>query len=199
MSGETSRDWRRAADLVDDLATQPPWLRGLLTWMTEFVGRPRPEMNRSGDVCPFVRPALRKNLILLGVSGLDGSDLPAICAELLGLRADFLALAPAPPDPEHVNKALVHAFPRIDSDRGILLKRAREAIKPAFLEVGLTCGEFYDANEDRSVRSAELRIAASPVPCLAVRYLMPHDELFLKSQSDLYPIYEAWRRAHSSS
>lgn len=194
-----SRDWLRAADLADDLPAQPAWLRELLTWVTEFVGRPRPEMSRGGDVCPFVRPALRKNTILVGISELDGGDLAAICDELLGLRADFLALAPAPPDPEHVNKALVHTFPRISSAEGALLKRAREVIKPAFLEVGLTCGEFYDANEDRSVRAAELRIAASPVPCLAVRYLMPHDELFLKSQPDLYPIYEAWRRAHSSS
>ena len=65
----------------------------------------------------------------------------------------------------------------------------RHAIKPEFIQSMLTCGEFYPENDDRSVRNREYRVAKSPVPLLAIRYLSPHDELFLRLQPELYTIF----------
>lgn len=185
-------EWTRAADVVAHGSRHPAWMHDLVGWILNFVAQPKPDLGRSGDVCPFVRSALEKNLIFLAGSALDGSEMPKLLEEMAVLRPDFFELAEGVAEQDRVYQSLLYAFPQIPQSRAGVLMEVRKAVKPAFIQAGLTCGEFYVNSEDRSIRNACIRIASSPVPCIAFRHLTPHDKLFLESQPELYAIYERW-------
>lgn len=173
--------------------TLPSWLRGLVGWTADYIARPHPEMPRKGAICPYVQPSIERNFLFVKSSTL-GDDEDGLCEYMLAQATEFLSTAPTPPDPDSVYKSLIIAFPAIPDERAGILTVVRRKIKPAFLRSEITCGEFYNDSNDRSARNKELRIALAPVPCIAVRYLTPHDELFLRTQPDLYPIFKKWRR-----
>lgn len=168
---------------------QLPWLPDVIDWLYNTVARAHPQLQRSGALCPFVPPALDRDLLFLTVAENITYELPAMVGYLERVRDTFLATPPSPPQKDAVYKSLLVVFPEVPSAQPDLLKQVRIAFKPSLLEYGVTCGEFYPTNEDRSVRNTEYRIAESPVHLIALRYLTPHDDLFLKSQPDLYPIF----------
>lgn len=106
---------------------------------------------------------------------------------------DFLDTEPCQPNEDASYKSLLVAFPHCWEDQDGIMEELRVAIKPQFLRLGVTCGEFYSSNDDRSVRNSDMLVAQSPVPLIAIRYLTPHDELFLKTQPELYKIFSEWK------
>jgi hypothetical protein len=122
----------------------------------------------------------------------DGGDLPKLLEEVTTLRSSFLELDKRVAERDRTYLSLIYAFPKMPHSRAGILMEVRKTVKPTLIQAGLTCGEFYADNEDRSVRNASIRIASSPVPCIVVRHLTPHDKLFLESQPELYVLYEQW-------
>ena len=180
---------RAQPDALDMGTAQMPWLPEVIDWLYNTVGKAHPQIQRSGALCPFVPPALDRDLLFLMIAEDISYDLPAMVGYLERVRDTFLATPPNPPQKDAVYKSLLVVFPDVPKAQPDLLKQVRIALKPSLLQHGITCGEFYPTNEDRSVRNSDYRIAESPVHLIAFRYLTPHDDLFLKSQPDLYPIF----------
>lgn len=181
--------WRTARPAPADA----PWAAALAAWVADVVAAPEPALKRRGAVCPFLPPALDRDLVGL----VDAGDVPATVDALSARMHDeldaFLRAAPrGSADGQQLRSVLV-AFPQLGEDGGEMVREVRVRVKPAFLARGATCGEFYPVSEDRSVRNPEHRVARSPVPCIAIRHATPHDELFLRSQPELYSVYRAWK------
>ncbi|MEU3036777.1 DUF6875 domain-containing protein [Streptomyces griseoaurantiacus] len=162
----------------------------LMSWLTDTVAAPAPELGRPGALCPFVRPALDARR-LYGVV-LDGApEDPATEAAVRREAERFLTAEPVQPDPRSVHKSLLLVLPGAERQEEVTALVAR--IKLDLIKSGLTCGEFYPDCDDRSVRNERVRVATSPVPLIALRYLTKHDELFLRSQPTYYASYQEWR------
>lgn len=194
----STKSWLSVAELLAEYQAQAgcvkqpaerAWLFEMMRWIKDEICQPHPDLDRRGDLCPFVRPALKQNLLFIEESDLDDRDEMLLESFLLESSKTFLETPPLPPQRNCIYKSLLVAFPTMAREKAIMLQSVRRSIKPTLLGTGLTCGEFYPWSEDRSVRSKDFPVARSPVPCIAIRYLSPHDIIFLRSQPELLEIY----------
>lgn len=183
MSVEPPRSWWPVADGEAELGAEGA---ALLVWLRRTVAAPEPRLGRSGPLCPFVPIALRQRLVF-GTTVESDAD-PVVVLEQ-HVRA-FLATPPVPPDPTALNKTLLVVFP--SEVRGPSLTAAVREIKSGLIERGVTCGEFFPDSDDRSARGHQVRVARSPVPLVALRYLSSHDRLFLGAHEEYGPLFEQW-------
>jgi hypothetical protein len=192
--------WIPAASIaLGEHRDAPSWATALVRWMHEFVVRPHPALGRAGAVCPYLAPSLKRNLVFLTEGSPDVADAAGATDDLLTHLDQFIRHPPTCDVPDHSFKCLMVAYPRLQDRTTSLLTVARTRVKSAFVRSGTTCGEFYPTSEDRSVRSDALFVARAPVAAVAIRYLSPHDELFLKAQPALYALFLQWRRSRRSA
>lgn len=175
----------------DAVLTEEQWCFDLVHWLIHQIDQPHPALCRPGAVCPCVRQALRQDQVFLKTCTLS-EDNSQTLADFIWrfLQKFFLENTP---EVVNMNKSLIIAFPSISLTRASVLQNVRKMIKPELLRRDLTCGEFYPESEDCSARNEDFYVGRAPVPCLVIRYLAPHDALFLHSQPELFEIY---RRRH---
>jgi hypothetical protein len=175
-------------------ATRQRWSEPMRLWLKETVMKPDPRLGRRGAVCPFVATAVDEDVLWFSECSVDGDDRRSLSRDL-SWHAELFRKATKPlPTARRQTTAVVVVYPHIMIDKAAVLSEVRRETKPALLAEGLTCGEFYPMSDDRSARNTEMRIACSPVPCIAVRYLTNHDELFLRTQPALFEYFVRWQR-----
>ncbi|WP_067497402.1 DUF6875 domain-containing protein [Actinoplanes sp. TFC3] len=182
------KGWSEVSDASALLGAEPA--QRLMDWLVGTVAAPAPELGRPGALCPFVRPSLDARKLFAVV--VPGS--PESTATETAVRREtqaFLNAAPTRSDPRSVHKSLLIVLPDAQREQEVTTLVAR--IKLDLIRSGMTCGEFYPQCDDRSVRNGEVKVATSPMPLIALRYLTKHDELFLRSQPQYYPSYQEWR------
>ncbi|MEV4442381.1 DUF6875 domain-containing protein [Streptomyces sp. NPDC049577] len=178
------------ARVLADPAAAPRWAAQTAAWIRDEVCAPAPALGRPGALCPYVPAALRRHHIELVESALPGDDPEALDAQLLALAVEFREDAAARPAAEALLRCRVVVYTALDG-RGELLTGVRTRVKPLLLARGLTTGEFFPASPDASVRNADVTVARSPWPALALRHSTPHDELFLAGRPELHRVFRA--------
>lgn len=150
-----------------------------VAWVRDFLAKPHPELGRSGPVCPFVPRALELNTIWLTVIRTEIPDEDQI-KEIVGCYRDiFLELEPQDGGDE-LNKAILLIFPDIGSEEAPkLIDKVQQELKPYFVETGLMIGEFHKLNESPGLHNPEFRPLRSPIPMLAIRFMVESDLPFL--------------------
>ena len=77
-------------------------------------------------------------------------------------------------------KAAVFIFPDIPLDQTELcIDGVQRACKPFFVRRGLMLGEFHLRNNSPGLRNKNFFPLRTPIPCLAVRHMVPTDLAFL--------------------
>ncbi|MBG1267957.1 DUF6875 domain-containing protein [Nostoc sp. WHI] len=161
-----------------------PYLIEIMEWVKSFLGRPHPNLGRPGVVCPFVPHSLKSNSICLAV--IHTKDL---CAEQLEevvgryrnifLEMDVKEQELAP------NRAFLLIFPDIHiEDASKLVDSVQQKLKPLFVESGLMIGEFHKRNESPGLHNPNFRPLRSPIPLIAIRFMVEADLPFLQSPAD---------------
>ncbi|MDZ3952304.1 hypothetical protein U0X36_04975 [Bacillus thuringiensis] len=169
------------------------WMKDVVVWLENTIAKPTPHIKRKGAICPFVPKALDIDSIYLTFPKENMEDISQLVEYMIHCMNEFLQTAPTIPDESAIYKSFIVAFPYLNESNSSMLKTLRKEIKPYFIRNGVTCGEFFERNVDKSVRNEEFDVAKSPVPLIAIRYVTPHDELFLKSQPELYKVFKEWR------
>jgi hypothetical protein len=99
-------------------------------------------------------------------------------------REIFLALEPREGETA-LYKAILIIFPYIPRDSApALIDGIQKSLKPSFVESGLMIGEFHDLNDTPGLHNPELRPLRSPLPMLAIRFMVENDLLFLMREID---------------
>ncbi|WP_412077493.1 DUF6875 domain-containing protein [Streptomyces xanthophaeus] len=178
-----------AARVLADPAA-PAWAAETAAWIRDEVSGPAPALGRAGALCPYVPAALRRHHIELVECPLPPTDPGALDRWLLAGAAEFRADTARRPSAEALLRCLVVVHTGLAGQEA-LLTGVRTRVKPLLLADGLTTGEFFPASPDTSVRNAEVPVARSPWPTLALRHSTPHDELFLAGQPELHRIFRA--------
>ncbi len=84
-----------------------------------------------------------------------------------------------------LNKTILLLFPDFYTDRCFqLLNEVQQEIKPFFVEAGLMIGEFHQRNLSPGLHNENFRPLRSPVPLLAIRFMVEADLPFLNRPSD---------------
>ncbi|WP_242319900.1 DUF6875 domain-containing protein [Bacillus cereus group sp. BfR-BA-01349] len=175
------------------------WMKELLDWIENTIAKPTPHIKRKGAICPFVPKALDIESIYLTFPKENMEDISQLVEYMIHCMNEFLEITPTFPDESAIYKSFIVAFPYLNKNNAELLKKVRSEVKPYFIQNGVTCGEFFEENVDRSIRNEDFYVAKSPIPLIAIRYITPHDELFLKSQPELYTLFKEWRSKNENA
>jgi hypothetical protein len=156
--------------------------------------------DKVAHVCPFVRDAIDLDLFYINESNLTQ---PLEIRKFLLARAeDFKKLEPAY-DPLVEGKAatmptglkvLVTLFPKYASPTvgpDPAIDRIFQWMIIPFIRQGLMLGQFYKGCAEPAIHNDSWRkVLTSPYLAWVIRYMQPHDKLFVKPGTPGYPIYE---------
>jgi hypothetical protein len=167
-------------------------LRQVLSWARDYLCQPHAELGRTGPVCPFTRPAMRKDLFWMAVW--RGSDMtqPEI-ADVVRLYRDWF-MDMEPRDPKLAQyKSINILFPDLpESHWKTLIEATQEELKAEYVPHGIMIGEFHPGPPDKeSLWNPAFKPLKSPLPLLSIRHMVPTDFAFLKGRPDFMASYLA--------
>ncbi|MBD2677175.1 MULTISPECIES: DUF6875 domain-containing protein [Nostoc] len=161
-----------------------PYFIQILDWVKNFLGRPHPHLGRPGAVCPFVPHSLRSNNIRLAV--IRTKDLyPEQIENIVKRYRDIFLEMDVKEHELKLSKAFLLIFPDIHiEDATKSIDNIQQKLKPLFVESGLMIGEFHKRNQSPGLHNPDFRPLRSPVPLLAIRFMVEADLPFLQSPAD---------------
>jgi hypothetical protein len=157
-----------------------PYQARVRQWATEYLVAPHADLGRPGPVCPFSAASIRNETFWVGCADradLTTDDVEEITADVFSV---FYGLPPVD-GPDAVFKTILILFPQI-ADYNII-DQAQRRLKERSIPAGLMIGQFYPGCEEPGVRNSEFRPLQSPIPLLAIRYMVSSDFPFLMPQS----------------
>jgi hypothetical protein len=161
-----------------ELFSRYPAYRSCVAWISEFVARHDPRINRPGPVCPHIAGAMNRDLIWLVSIPTDGWSVDEAVEKGRYLADLYHALFTEPG--EFRGGSLLAFFPGVpDEHAGAFIDAGHRRLRMEFIRRGLMLGEFHPASQVGSVRNPEFKVMRSPAPMFAVRALTTHDLMFL--------------------
>ena len=148
---------------------------------------------RIAQVCPFVKDSIDQNYFWIEESPI--ADVGNIEAYLLSQILPFIQAPPdhdpwrdgAPPAPVWL-KTFFTFFPHYmlpsPKQPDLAVDQMYARVRPGFMNAGLMLGQFYHGCDQPSVYNPKWRdVLTCPYLAFAIRYMAPHDRLFIKPGS----------------
>lgn len=181
----TEVPWRLHTTLaVDRLRRDVAAMTEIQTWVREFLAKPHPDLGRPGAVCPFVPRALQLDTIWMAVARPESPDPEEIKKIIARYREVFLSLDPVTGE-DSLYKAILIIFPDVlTEDAPDLIDRVQKELKPYFVEEGMMIGEFHKLNAAPGLHNPDFFPLRSPLPMLAMRFMVESDLVFLMREMD---------------
>src|SRR5262249_19097850 len=170
---------RMAADL--------PVIERVERWCREFLMRPHLDLGRSGSVCPYMPRAMGLNRIAFVVVRTRGRTDSEVDAVIARFREVFLEMEPVT-GPESLEKAILVILPDVsEEDAPAVVDEAHRRLKADFVASGLMIGKFHPTSDQGGLHNSGFRPLRSPIPLLAIRYMVGSDLPFLNRVDDPVP------------
>ncbi len=159
----------------------------MLQYIRKFLAKSHPDVGRSGPVCPFVPKSLRKDALHLCIlrtgPGKSVGDMQSVRDNIVAFLESFApvfgAMEPTKGAAQQF-KAAIFIFPDITLEQTeFCIDGVQSACKPFFVRRGLMLGEFHLRNNSPGLRNEAFFPLRTPIPCLAVRHMVPTDLAFL--------------------
>ncbi|MFE3327945.1 DUF6875 domain-containing protein [Streptomyces sp. NPDC059176] len=154
-------------------------LRQVRGWSEDFLVSSHPALGRTGPVCPYTQPSLRRDLFHLAVPSADCEDLTS-AVDSLRTRHAVLSEPLTPEERELL--VLVLVLPGFDMTDSVELDELQRKAKDRFVSEGLMIGQFHPVCEEPGLHNEDFRPLRAPLPLLAVRQLLVFDLPFLVSE-----------------
>jgi hypothetical protein len=155
-----------------------------LRWSERFLVSSHPELGRTGPVCPYTAPSLRKDLFYFAVPVDDGTGLD-MSAVVSRLRYWHGRLSAGLSTADRELLALLVVLPHLDHEDSRELDELQRKAKDEFVAAGLMIGQFHPSCPEPGLWSRTFRPLRSPIPLLAVRELLVFDLPFLDCEAHL--------------
>lgn len=169
---------------IDQIQQDLPYLITIMKWVKSFLASPHYDLGRSGPVCPYVPYSLKSNAIQLAVIRTKNLNQQQIEEIVRGYKDIFLETEPQERETA-LNKAFLLIFPDLHIDDFTLIDRVQQKLKPTFVEAGLMIGEFHKQNNTPGLHNPNFRPLRSPIPILAIRFMVESDLPFVQNTEDL--------------
>ena len=149
-------------------------------WARTYLVEPHADLGRAGPVCPYVQKSLDQDLFFVATFPWLGVPDKVQRRGLMAWRDRFRELEPRS-GPSSLLKTLALVFPAAgpgEAERR--LESLHRALKTAFVEQGLMLGEFHPGPPAKpGLWNQSFHPLRSPVPLLAIRFMVPSDLPFL--------------------
>jgi hypothetical protein len=151
-----------------------PYVREILAWSRDYLVSSHKELGRSGPVCPYTQPSLRKGLYYLAAA--ETTD---ISAAIEGLRAWHAKLSATLSADDQELLTILLALPHLDYTDSTELDDLQRSAKDHFVADGLMIGQFHPVCDEPGLWNAKFKALRAPLPLLAVRKLVVFDLPFV--------------------
>ena len=165
-----------------DSALGPNEYQTILCYVKNFLAKAHPAVGRSGPVCPFVPKSLRKDCLYTGVVRFpkDRVITKDHVVDLVRRYASIFDTLEPTKGRARQFKAIVLIFPDIAlKDAHEMIDGVQRYVKPDFVSRGLMVGEFHLRNNTSGLRNKKFYPLRTPIPCIAMRHMVPTDLAFL--------------------
>jgi len=174
-------------DDIARMAADLPVIERIERWCREFLMRPHPDLGRSGSVCPYMPRAMGLNRIAFVVVRTRGRTDSEVDAVIARFREVFLEMEPVT-GPESLEKAILVILPDVsEEDAPAVVDEAHRRLKADFVASGLMIGKFHPTSDQGGLHNPGFRPLRSPIPLLAIRYMVGSDLPFLNRVDDPVP------------
>ena len=172
-------------------------LERIRSWVLEYLCRPNPQLGRPGPVCPFAAPAYQDGTIRVHIAAEHVNSQERALAVMNEALQFFVSMSNNDVVAD-TNHAVLVVFPGMDNPNGYaVIDKCQKSLKPRFVEMGLMVGQFYRTCEEPGLRNPDFQPLKSPIPLLAIRYMVKSDIAFLKKSAEFLAAYNARFVAHT--
>lgn len=162
-----------------------------MEWLENYIAAPHDALGRTGDICPFVSPALKKEKIAVTVySRLDRPDCNLLRRVLIAESRRLLKRAAREPDlRDRELTSSVLLFPALAGADGAAIGDAFNKCQGITNERGAMVAIFFPDNPKSAVYNDAFPIYRSPFPIAAIRPMAIHDILFVGNSREAFIEY----------
>jgi Domain of unknown function (DUF6875) len=197
LRGSTDSSWRLyTPSEIDHLQSAQPALSEIVSWLRNFLAKPHPALGRPGAVCPFVPLALRLNTIWLTEVPTANPDEEQIKEIVMKCRDLFLELEPRIGENAEFKSILIVFTGLAKEDAPRFIDGIQHMLKPYFVKAGLMIGEFHQSNNTPGLHNPEFFPLRSPIPMLAIRFMVESDIVFLTREIDAPDLRISYLKAY---
>lgn len=159
-------------------------------WLVDFISSPHDDLGRTGNVCPFVKPALDTGSLLMETAIYDehSTTLADLC-QLMQQQIDKFPYLPFPEGKDSI-ATLVTVIEGMPEYHWILLDEAQRRVKAYAVKQGYMLGQFHPNCAEPAVLNAAFPVSRSPEPLFAIRRIAQHDILFLHANPAMFAEYK---------
>jgi hypothetical protein len=159
-------------------------------WAKDYLCQPHPELGRTGPVCPFTRPAIRKDLFFLACWRGAEMTQDEVVEVIRCYRDWFMEMEPTDPKLAQY-KSINVLFPDLpESAWPMLIEEVQDRLKAEYVPHGIMIGEFHPGPPQKeSLWNPDFHPLKSPIPLLSIRHMVPTDFAFLKGRPDFMASY----------
>jgi hypothetical protein len=160
-----------------------------VAWLADYIGKPHPELGRNGDICPFVRTALRKHKMSFVVA--DHIVVPD-AAEIKSLVLFEAWRLLAHLDETDRFSELVTTnilFPELKGEAGAVVHTVHTQTKTSLMRRGVMTAAFYPGYDKPAIYNEGFKLYQSPLPVIVVRPMALHDIIFLSNDGEAFAEY----------
>jgi hypothetical protein len=182
---------------VDALPDSGEYRRLVDAWLRDYVSVGDRRVGRSGPVCPFIPRALAQHALRTGIRyDIAGHNESELMDKLRAEISEFAAEGrPLRNTGVQLESRLV-VMPCLDAKGWECLDAVYRHLKDFVVERGLMIGQFHPHCDERAARNPDFRVSVAPVAMLAIRYMAPHDILFLHHSERWFKEYDSRFRPH---
>ncbi len=153
-------------------------------WIRNFLTKPHQDLGRSGKVCPYIPYSLKADTIQLAVIRSSTPSKHYMEEIVKGYKDIFLQIEPTAGEAS-IYKVILLLFPDVNiDDTPTVIDDVQKKLKPLFVEAGLMLGEFHMCNQSQGLHNPNFRPLRSPIPMLAIRFMVESDLPFLNLSND---------------
>ncbi|MES2426011.1 MAG: hypothetical protein V4560_03525 [Bacteroidota bacterium] len=164
-------------------------LDGFSNWVNEFLVKPNPGLGRTGAVCPYIQYSKEQHFFKVGIYTEPHPSQDHIIDLIRNMKELFIEMLPVD-DKDKRFKAITILFPNLEGDEVThIIDDVQLKLKPEFVNLGLMIGQFHEHCEQAGLRNADFRPLQSPVPLLAIRFMVETDWPFLAGDPVLEEAY----------
>jgi len=158
-------------------------------WMEDYLGQAHLELGRNGEICPYIKAAMRKEKV--SYRCYDG--VTTISARTIGdiLLFEGVALEHQldPRDEDADVTAICVLFPRLEPVHFPKMAEAHERAKGALMSRGMMLAVFYPGYEKGALYNPAFKLYQSPYPIAAIRPMAIRDIAFLEYHREAFAEY----------
>lgn len=165
------------------------YIKVITSWVRNYLCQPHSKLGRAGPVCPFTAPAVKLGQIWAGVAPKTADTIDSVVQISLEGK-EFFQNAPENESEPKYYKAIMILFPHLNTLQGHgIIESAQLLLKPVFVASGLMFGQFYQGCPEPGLLNPKFRPLFSPIPLLAIRYMVTSDIAFLKHDPSMMEHY----------